>query len=82
MTLVPIPLDRIFLDDLDTCPRSSMLRMGAGDRPELRASPWWVYVASARLPNGLGPGSRQSGLSRGDRGRPSDVRRRTDRGPT
>ncbi len=54
MATVPIPLDRIFLDDLAICPRSSMLRVGPGDRPELRASPWWVYMASARLPNDLG----------------------------
>lgn len=54
MTNVPIPLDRIFLDHLAICPRSSMLRVGPGDRPELRASPWWVYMASARLPNDLG----------------------------
>lgn len=54
MTTVPIPLDRIFLDDLAICPRSSMLRVGPGDRSELRASPWWVYLASARLPDHLG----------------------------
>ncbi|MEO7294566.1 MAG: hypothetical protein ABIZ57_00335 [Candidatus Limnocylindria bacterium] len=54
MTTVPIPLDRIFLDDLAICPRSSLLHVGPGDRPELRASPWWVYMASARLPNDLG----------------------------
>ena len=54
MTTVPIPLDRILLDDLAICPRSSMLRVGPGDRPELRASPWWVYMASPRLPDDLG----------------------------
>jgi len=53
MTTVPIPLDRIFLDDLAICPRSSMLRVGPGERPELSARPWWVYVASVRLPNDL-----------------------------
>lgn len=30
-----------------------MLRVGAGDRPEAAASPWWVFVASARLPHHL-----------------------------
>ena len=54
MTIVPILLDCIILDDLAICPRSSMLRVGPGDRPELRASPWWVYMASARLPDDLG----------------------------
>ena len=53
MATVPIPLDRIVLDDLAICPRSSMLRVGPGDRPELQASRWWVYMASARLPNDL-----------------------------
>ena len=54
MTTVPIPLDRIVLDDLAICPRSSMLHVRPGDRPEVRASAWWVYMASARLPNDLG----------------------------
>lgn len=31
MTTVPIPLDRIFLDDLAMCPRSSLLHVGPGD---------------------------------------------------
>ena len=62
MTPVPIPLDRIVLDDLAICPRSSMLRVGPGDRSELRASPWWVYIASARLPSDLGAASSKVGF--------------------
>ena len=62
MATVPIPLDRIFLDDLAICPRSSMLRVGPGDRPELRTSPWWVYMASARLPNDLCTASSKVGF--------------------
>jgi len=36
MTTVPIPLDRIVLDDLAICPRSSMLRelILSGPRPQ------------------------------------------------
>lgn len=62
MTTVPIPLDRIVLDDHAICPLSSMLRVGPGDRPELRTSPWWVYVASARLPDDLGTTSSKVGF--------------------
>jgi len=54
VTSVGIPLDRIILDRIAVCPRSAMLRMGAGDRRELRTSPWWVYVASESLPEDLG----------------------------
>ena len=50
MTADPIPLDRIFLDRLVVCPRSAMLRPFPGDDPELKSSPWWVRIASARLP--------------------------------
>lgn len=53
MTNIGIPLDRISLDQIAVCPRSAMLRLGGGDRPKLRESPWWVYVASESLPSDL-----------------------------
>jgi len=53
MTADPIPLDRIFLDRLVVCPHSAMLRPFPGDDPEFKSSPWWVRIASARLPKEL-----------------------------
>jgi hypothetical protein len=48
-----IALDRIVLDRHAIAPRSSTLHIGAGERPELQSSPWWVYLAGERLPASL-----------------------------
>ena len=56
MTQVPVPLDRIFLDDLVVAPRSSTLHHGGGEGPKVRESPWWVFLACERLPGHLGAG--------------------------
>lgn len=57
MQQTPVALDRIHLDRVAFAPRSSTLHFGAGTHPELRSSPWWVYVASERLPGSVTGGT-------------------------
>jgi hypothetical protein len=54
----PIALDLVRLDAVPIAPRASTLHVGAGTRPELRNSPWWVYLAGRSLPASLVSGSR------------------------
>ena len=53
MTGRGIALDRIIVDGVSIHPRSAMLRMRPSDRAVPWRSPWWVHVASERLPTGL-----------------------------
>jgi hypothetical protein len=53
MTGSGIALDRIILDGVSIHPRSAMLRIRPSDRALPGRSPWWVYVASERLPSDL-----------------------------
>ena len=51
-------LDRVSLDGLVVRRRSAALRLGAGERPGTSQSPWWVYLACARIPDGYRVGAR------------------------
>ena len=53
MSSTGIALDRIILDGIGIHPRSATLRIRPVDRAVPWRSPWWVYVASARLPSDL-----------------------------
>jgi hypothetical protein len=53
MTGSGIALDRIILDGVSIHPRSAMLRMRPDDGAVPWKSPWWVFVASERLPSDL-----------------------------
>ena len=53
MTSTGIAMDRITLDGISIRPRSAMLRIRPSDRAVPWRSPWWVYIASERLPRDL-----------------------------